>query len=64
MKFEAEVRRIRTMADMTVDVTFNLPEYQIDAAKELLAMIGDLVAIDCQIIGTKLDDGSKQRRKR
>lgn len=65
MRFEAEVRQVRTCADMTVNVTFNLPEYQLAEAQQLLAMIGDMVTIECQITGAIVDErpsGKKSRR--
>lgn len=36
VEFVAEIRQVKTMADHTVNVTLNLPEYCIDQVSELL----------------------------
>ena len=36
VEFHAEVRAVKTMADGTVNVTLNLPEYHLDAAKRFM----------------------------
>ena len=63
MQFEAEVRQVKSMVDGSVNVTFNLPEYHVSQAQELMAMIGDMVTIDCLIAGYKQDDRQNSRRK-
>lgn len=47
------------MADMSVSVTFNLPEYHIAEAQQLLAMVGDMVQVECLLAGTEQDEGRK-----
>lgn len=67
MKLEAEVRQVKTMADMTVNVTLNLPEYHIAEAQQLLAMVGDMVVVVIQLAGSELADDKDRggtRRKR
>lgn len=64
MKMEAEVRQVKTMADMTVNVTLNLPEYHIAEAQQLLAMIGDLVAVEIHLVGGEMVDGKPERKRR
>jgi hypothetical protein len=61
MIFEAEVRQVKTMADMTVNVTLNLPEYQMAEAQQLMAMIGDMVRVEIKlaITGDKRDERRK-----
>ena len=46
MQFEAEVRQVKSMVDGSVNVTFNLPEYHVSEAQQLMAMIGDMVRCD------------------
>ena len=36
IRFQAEVRAVKTMADGTVNVTLNLPEYCLDEAKRFI----------------------------
>ena len=65
MNFEAEVRQVKTMVDMSVNVTLNLPEYQLSEAQQLLAMIGELVSINLELIATgKQSDAVQARTKR
>jgi hypothetical protein len=45
IKFDAEVRQVKTMADGTVNLVLNLPEYAIAQAQWFLAHIGDY----CQV---------------
>lgn len=45
VKFEAEVRQVKTMADFTVNVTLNLPEYCREQAKELIDWQGDVIQV-------------------
>lgn len=49
------------MADMTVNVTLNLPEYQMAEAQQLMAMIGDMVRVEIKlaITGDKRDERRK-----
>ncbi len=43
VEFEAEVRQVKTMADHTVCVTFNLPEYAVEQAAWFLKNQGQMV---------------------
>jgi len=43
IQFDAEVRSIKTMADGTVNVTLNLPEYCIEQAKRFIDWHGLMV---------------------
>ena len=45
VKFDAEVRSMRTMADRTVNLVLNIPEYNIEQAKELMGWLLDHVAV-------------------
>jgi hypothetical protein len=55
MIFQAEVRQVKSLVDGTVNVTFNLPEYQLAEAQQLMALIGDMVQLDCRLLA-KADD--------
>jgi len=43
VEFEAEVRAVKTMADGTINVTLNLPEYCIEQAKKFIDWHGLMV---------------------
>ena len=53
MKFSAEVRQVKTMADGTVNVTINLPEYHLSEAQAIMAMIGDMVSVELKLESKK-----------
>ena len=63
MKFEAEVRQVKTLVDRSINVTLNLPEYQLAEAMALMALINDMISVDChQIVGKDLEDGRHSKR--
>ena len=45
IRFDAEVRQIRSMADHTFNVTLNVPEYNIDQVKRMMDLMNDMVAV-------------------
>ena len=45
MKFEAELRQVKSMADRSYNLILNIPEYEIDQARELMGMLLDHVAV-------------------
>mgnify|MGYP007071571207 CR=1 FL=1 len=45
IKFDAQVRQVKSMADHSINLTLNLPEYHADKAAVLLRHIDDLVAV-------------------
>ena len=45
VEVEAELRQVKSMADGSVNITFNLPEYCIDQAKILLGWLKDEVRL-------------------
>ena len=53
MQFEAEVRQVKTMADRTTNVTLNLPEYQLREAQEFVALIHEMIIVDCSQISSE-----------
>ena len=56
IKFEAEVRQIKTMADRSTNLILNIPEYNKEQAKQLMDWLLDHVAVAI----VKLD-GSKSK---
>ena len=62
MQFEAEVRQVKSMVDGSVNVTFNLPEYHVAEAQQLMAMINEMVVI--QLVGGQLEHDRSDKRKR
>jgi hypothetical protein len=60
MIFQAEVRQVKSLVDGTVNVTFNLPEYQLAEAQQLMALIGDMVSLDCKLLA-KADDMDRKQ---
>lgn len=45
IRFDAEVRQIRSMSDHTFNVILNIPEYNVEQVQELMTMLGDMVAV-------------------
>lgn len=60
MRFEAEVRQIKSMVDGSCNVTFNLPEYQLAEAQLLMGMIGDMVQVDCRLLAAASGSGERE----
>jgi len=58
VEFEAEVRQVKTMVNGTVNVTFNLPEYCIPQAQEMIGWIGDMVR--CVVATEAKGDGFEE----
>jgi len=49
IEFQAEVRAVKTMADGTVNVTVNLPEYCLEQAKKFIDWHGLLVKCEVEL---------------
>jgi len=45
VRFEAELRQIKSMADHTYNITINVPEYALAQVQQMLAWLGGLVEI-------------------
>jgi hypothetical protein len=45
IKFEAEVRQVKSMADRSYNLILNIPEYELEQARELMGMLLDHVAV-------------------
>ena len=45
VKFDAELRQIKSMADGTYNVILNVPEYDLDKVKQMMTWIRDLVGV-------------------
>ncbi len=71
VEFVAEIRQVKTMADHTVNVTLNLPEYCVQQAAWFMQHQGEIVksvsALEALINNTDQKDaiqaGSKRKRK-
>ena len=65
MRFEAEVRQVKTLVDRSINVTLNLPEYQLTEAMALMAMVNDmvLVSVDCSVIAGQIHDDRRKDTK-
>lgn len=51
VEIEAEVRQIKTMADGSVNLTLNLPEYCMPQAQVLMGWVNEMVDAVIQIKG-------------
>ena len=50
VKFEAELRQVKSMADRSYNLILNIPEYEIEQARELMGMLLDHVAVAIVIV--------------
>lgn len=58
VEFVAEIRQVKTMADHTVNVTLNLPEYCVAQAAWFMQHQGDMVK-SISTIGVEIDDNGR-----
>jgi len=63
MRFEAEVRQVKTLVDRSINVTLNLPEYQLAEAMALMALINDMIIVDCSVIAGQIHDDRREDTK-
>jgi len=54
--FEAELRQVKTMADGTVNVTLNLPEYCLAHAQTMMAWVGKGVRVVAEVQDDVLEE--------
>lgn len=54
--FDCELRQIKSMADGTVNVTVNLPEYHIKDAKTMLDWLGGMMTVEARFQGKEDDE--------
>ena len=45
VKFDAELRSLKSCVDHTYTLTLNIPEYNLEQVQELMGMLGDMVAV-------------------
>jgi len=50
VKFEAELRQVKSMTDKSFNLILNIPEYEIDQARALMGMLLDHVAVAIVIV--------------
>ena len=61
IEFDAEVRQVKSMADGSVNVTLNLPEYCMPQAKVLLDWLRDQVRCVMEIIVVERTETAEKR---
>ncbi len=54
--FDCEIRQVKTMADHSVNLTLNIPEYNNEQAGQLLRQIGEFGKVALLIVDMKLDE--------
>ena len=45
IKFDAEVRQVKSLVDKSWNIVLNVPEYNIDQVKRLMDLMNDMVAV-------------------
>jgi hypothetical protein len=45
VRFDAEVRQIKSMADGSFNLIINIPEYNLEQAQELMGWLRDQIAV-------------------
>lgn len=45
IRFDAEVRQIKSMADGSFNLIINIPEYNLEQAQELMGWLRDQIAV-------------------
>ena len=63
LKFECEIRQVKTMVDRSVNVTINLPEYHMREAAILMEHINELAGIAIVLIDpdSRSESGGKRQ---
>ena len=59
IRFDAEVRQIRSMADHTFNVILNVPEYNIDQVKRMMDLMNDMVAVAMVEVSGEKDESKE-----
>lgn len=57
IRFDAEVRQIKSMSDGSFNLIINIPEYNLEQAQELMGWLRDMVAVAM----VSVDDGDKSK---
>ena len=64
VEFVAEVRQVKTMADHTVNLTLNLPEYCVKQAAWFMQHQGEMIkGVSILVDGTAMDDNESERTR-
>jgi hypothetical protein len=45
IRFDAELRQIKSMVDKSFNIVLNIPEYNIEQVQELMTMLNNMVAV-------------------
>lgn len=64
IKFDCELRQIRSMSDHTFNVIINIPEYNVEQVQELMTMLGDMVAVAMVKVSGEQEEPTKRVSKR
>ena len=51
IRFDAEVRQIKSMADRSFNLVLNIPEYNIEQSQQLMKMLLEQVAVAIISVG-------------
>lgn len=64
VEFEAELRQIKTMADHSINVILNVPEYCVEQVQTMLMWLGDMVHLVAVDEGKPANDQRKPTKPR
>ena len=64
IRFDAEVRQIKSMADRSFNLVLNIPEYNIEQVQQLMTMLGDMVVVAMVKVSNNQDEPIKRISKR
>lgn len=45
IRFDAEVRQVKSLVDKSWNIVLNVPEYNIDQVKRMMDLMNDMVAV-------------------
>jgi N-acetylmuramic acid 6-phosphate (MurNAc-6-P) etherase len=62
IKFEAEVRQVKSMADRSYNLILNIPEYELEQARELMGMLLDHVAVAIVVVSDSNNQDKPTKR--
>lgn len=64
IRFDAEVRQIKSMADRSFNLVLNIPEYNVEQVQQLMTMLGDMVVVAMVKVSNNQDEPIKRISKR
>ena len=60
IRFDAEVRQVKSLVDKSWNIVLNVPEYNIDQVKRMMDLMNDMVAVAM----VKADGSQEERFKK